>query len=82
MKNSMPCLRGRLARMQNKEFGKNKQDEMCHLYTIRNKNGMVADISDFGATLVNLIFDGEDLVLGFDKTSDYEMENSPILGQL
>ena len=53
------------------DFGVTRDGRKASLYTIINKNGMEAVISDFGAILVKLIVpnkDGEkaDVVLGFD----------------
>ncbi len=58
-------------------FGKAKDGRDAHLYTIGNKNGMKAYISDFGATLVRLFVpdrDGKliDVVHGYDDAAGYE----------
>jgi len=59
-----------------KTFGKTKSKEDILLYTIKNANGMSASVTNFGAILVNLLVpdsNGElkDIVLGFDKGTDY-----------
>ncbi len=41
------------------------------LYTIRNNMGMEACITNYGARLVSLIFEGKDCVTGFDNVGDY-----------
>ena len=47
-----------------------------YLYTINNSKGMVADITNYGGTLVSLKVsdnkgDFDDVVLGYDKVEDY-----------
>ena len=39
-------------KIQSESFGKLKSGEEAHLYTLTNKNGMKAKITDFGATIV------------------------------
>ncbi len=41
------------------------------LYVIRNQEGMEACITNYGARLVSLMFDGKDCVTGFDNVGDY-----------
>lgn len=58
-------------------FGKTGDGKMAHLYVLKNKNGMEAAISDFGATLVSLKVPDRhrkfaDVVLGYDDVSGYE----------
>jgi len=58
-----------------KEFG-NLGGKAVSLFTIKNSKGMVAEITDYGATLVALKVKnnkGEfsDVVLGYDKLEDY-----------
>lgn len=65
-------------------FGKTKDGAQASLYTVENKNGVVAKYTDFGAILVALYVpdrDGklEDVVLGFDKLEDYFV-NEPNFG--
>ncbi|MDX1384491.1 MAG: aldose epimerase family protein, partial [Thermoanaerobaculia bacterium] len=57
----------------------------ANLYTLRNRNGLVARVTDFGAILVALEVpdrDGRlaDVVLGFDTVDDYATRNDPHLG--
>ena len=66
------------------DFGVTRDGRKASLYTIINKNGMEAVVSDFGAILVKLIVpnkDGEkaDVVLGFDHLEQYE-ENPNFFG--
>jgi aldose 1-epimerase len=58
-------------------FGKTQDGTQVHLYTLENENGMVAKLTEFGATLVELHVpdkSGEtaDVVLGFDSVQGYE----------
>lgn len=62
-------------------FGVTKNNEEAHIYILKNKNGMEAHILDYGAALVRLYVpdkDGknEDIVLGFDDVSGYEVNDS------
>lgn len=59
-----------------KNFGKTASGVETQLYTIENKNGMKAGVTNFGAILVNLFMKGadgkeRDLVLGFDSVEGY-----------
>lgn len=63
-----------------KEFGKTKNNEQVKLYEIKNKTGMAAQVSDFGAVLVSLLVpdkNGElrDVVWGYDTVAGYENNN-------
>jgi len=58
-----------------KEFGI-VDKKAVYLYTIKNSKGMVAEITNYGATLVSLKVkdtkgDFDDVVLGYDKLEDY-----------
>lgn len=60
-----------------KSFGVTKDGKETFLYTISNKNGMKAAVSNFGAILVQLIVPDKkggvrDVVLGFDSVAGYE----------
>ena len=66
------------------EFGLTKDGKTAYLYTVANKNGVIAKYTDFGAILVSLYVpdkDGrmEDVVLGFGKLEDYFV-NEPNFG--
>lgn len=61
-------------------FGTHPDGREVKLYTISNKNGVKAAITDLGATLVQLIVpdrngNPKDVVLGFDRAEDYLGEN-------
>ncbi len=61
----------------------NKQ--AVHLYTLKNAQGLVAQLSNYGARLVSLFTPdkhghSKDIVLGFDKATDYEMANEAYYG--
>lgn len=63
--------------MKQRSFGKNSKGEAATLYTFENKNGVVMEVSDFGATLYSLLVpdkDGNlcDVVLGYDDPLGYE----------
>ncbi|EGJ32436.1 MULTISPECIES: galactose-1-epimerase [Moorena] len=58
------------------EFGQTKDDQKVYLYTLTNTNGLVAKITNYGATLTELHLPDnsgqlDDVVLGFDSLEDY-----------
>ena len=67
--------------MQKRSFGTTKDGKEVFLYSLENKNGVKAEVTNFGAILVNLFApdkDGnvEDVVLGFDDVTGYEVNPS------
>lgn len=67
-----------------KEFGVTKEGKQTYLYTMSNKNGMEAVVTEFGAILVKLIVPNhngvkQDVVLGYDNLAEYE-ENGCFFG--
>ncbi|WP_167955929.1 aldose epimerase family protein [Anaerosporobacter faecicola] len=65
-------------------FGKTMEGEQASLYTLKNKSGMTAVFSDYGAVLVKLLVPDangklEDVVLGYDKLEQYT-KNAPGFG--
>jgi aldose 1-epimerase len=65
-------------------FGKTKEGAVATLYSLKNKNGMTVNFTDYGANIVNVLVpdkDGkfDDVVLGFDNVSGYE-GNTPGFG--
>lgn len=48
-------------------------------YTLENLNGFSVSLINYGATVTNLMFDGRDLVLGYDDLKGY-MESDGYLG--
>lgn len=66
------------------KFGTMKTGEEICLYTLKNKNGLEAKITNIGAAVVSLMVpdkngDFADVVLGFDKGEDY-FSNPSFLG--
>lgn len=62
-------------------FGITKAGEPASLFTLKNNNGVVAKLSDFGAALVELWIPDKngqaaDVVLGFDSAEDYSVNAS------
>lgn len=71
--------------MEQRIFGKTRSGETAMLYTLRNQNGMIAEVSDLGATLCSLqVPDGAgnmlDVVLGHDTPADYEEARGTFFG--
>lgn len=67
--------------MIKEKFGTARTGEEIFLFTLKNKNGMEAKITNFGANLVSLLVpdkDGklEDVVLGYDTLEDYYRNGS------
>lgn len=63
------------------KFGRTLDKEEITLYSIKNNNGMQADVMNYGAILVNLYVpdkDGnvKDVVLGYDRLKDYFINGS------
>lgn len=62
-------------------FGKTIEGAEVTKYTIENKNGMRADLIDYGAILVSLYMKGSDgaerdIVLGYDTVAGYEADEN------
>lgn len=67
-------------------FGQTQDGEAVHLYTLKNRNGLSADIMTYGGTVVRLMAPDRhgrlgDILLGFDNVTDYE-NKSPYFGCL
>ncbi len=65
-------------------FGTTKNGQKVELYTLRNEKGVTAKITNYGGILSSLMVPDKagkfaDVVLGFDKFSDYESRN-PFFG--
>lgn len=59
------------------DFGKTKNAEATKLFTLKNKNGLTAKITNYGAIITELHLPDRngnfaDVVLGFDNIQDYE----------
>ncbi|MEZ5325191.1 MAG: aldose epimerase family protein [Verrucomicrobiales bacterium] len=72
------------ASISKKPFGKTKDGHAVELYTLKNANGLSADIMTYGGTVVSLNVPDKagkmaDVVLGFDTLAEYE-EKSPYFG--
>ena len=67
--------------MQTAAFGRIQSGKKATLYIYQNKNHTVVKVTDFGATLVSVLFadkDGvmKDMVLGYDDAASYEKGTS------
>ncbi|HEY7117917.1 MAG TPA: aldose epimerase family protein [Tepidisphaeraceae bacterium] len=70
--------------IQKSDFGKTKDGEAVEQYALTNKNGVVAKIITYGATLTEVWTPDKsgnkaDVVLGFDNIKDYQ-DKSPFFG--
>src|SRR4051794_1434594 len=66
-------------------FGKTANGEEVQLYTLKNKNGIVAKIMTRGATVVELqvpdkVGKAANVVLGFDDVAGYESNRNAFFG--
>src|SRR4051794_31942406 len=66
-------------------FGQTSDGTAVDLYTLTNSNGLVAKISNYGATLVEMDVPDRagkmaDVVLGFDTVGGYEGKSNPYFG--
>lgn len=71
--------------MQKRSFGVNHCGDAATMFTFKNKNGMVMEVTDFGATLYSLqVPDARgnfiDVVLGYDDPSGYEGPSGTFFG--
>lgn len=67
--------------MEKVNFGVTKRGEEASLYVLENKNNTTIKVTDYGATLVSLLFADKagvqkDLVLGYDNVTGYEEHTS------
>jgi aldose 1-epimerase len=74
------------ARIASRAFGDCKHGAAT-LYTLRNKAGLTASVTDYGATLQSLCLPDksgaiEDCILGFDDVSGYAAEGTPYFGSI
>lgn len=72
--------------MESRTFFNLPDGTAAHLYSLRNRSGFGADITDWGGAIVRLLTpdrDGKltDVVLGFAEPSEY-VENDPFFGAL
>ena len=68
-----------------RDFGSNSKGQKATLYTFENANGMVMEVTDFGAALYSLwVPDKEgnlrDVVLGYDTPVEYESPSRTFFG--
>ena len=71
--------------MKTRDFGINSKNEQATLYTFENANGVVMEVSDFGASMHALLVpdkDGNpcDVVLGYDTPVEYEAPSRTFFG--
>lgn len=67
-------------------FGKTAQGKDASLYTLKNRNGMEARITNYGGIIVSLLAPDkggkfDDIVLGYEALADY-LKESPYFGAL
>ena len=71
------------APVQKAAFGKTQEGTAVDIYTLTNRNGMVAKIATYGATLTELLVPGKggktNVVLGYDRLEPY-LAGTPYFG--
>jgi aldose 1-epimerase len=70
-----------------KPFGKTKDGQLVHLYTLTGAGGVVMDVIDYGGRIVRLQAPDrqgklEDITLGFNTINEYEAFPGPYFGAL
>jgi len=73
--------------IQKNSFGKTREGVAVSLYTLTNRNGVEARITNYGGILVSLKTPDRhgtlvDIVLGFDSVEGYQANPSPFFGAL
>ncbi len=73
--------------MKKELFGKTPDGTEVYLFTLVNKNGMEARITNYGGIVVSLLVPDragkfEDVELGYDSLSQYLTKNNPYFGAL
>ncbi|MGA3203991.1 MAG: aldose epimerase family protein [Bryobacteraceae bacterium] len=63
------------------DFGKTREGAAVRIFTLTNKHGVEAAITNFGGRVVSLKVGGVDVVVGFDSLEGYLNEN-PYFGAL
>lgn len=71
--------------IQRADFGMSSDGTPAELFTLVNKNGMIAKFTTFGATVTELHFADKNakdanVVLGYDNVSQYDSKENPYLG--
>ena len=61
--------------MDKKFFGKTLCGNNAHVYSLKN-NVCEATFTDYGATILSWVFDGKDVVGGFDTLDGYAKNDS------
>jgi aldose 1-epimerase len=77
----MPFLAEAKSKMQKETFGRTQDGQQVDLYTLTNKNGVEARVTNYGATLVSLRVPDrnrkfEDVVLGYDTLEGYQNDKA------
>ncbi|SVB86299.1 uncharacterized protein METZ01_LOCUS239153, partial [marine metagenome] len=67
------------------DFGTTKAGESTEIHTLKNKNGLIAKVATYGATLVELHIPDKagsfvDVLNGFDDVSGYEGDDNQYFG--
>ncbi|WMI80984.1 aldose epimerase family protein [Anaerotignum sp. MB30-C6] len=57
-------------------FGYTKDEKEVDKYTLENKKGTVVTIITLGGSIQSFVFQGIDMVLGFDRVEDYESQDA------
>ena len=61
-------------------FGRTKDGTEIYEYVLQGAGGLRLSVLTYGATIRSLVFDGKDLVLGYDRLEDYVADDTSYLG--
>ncbi len=60
-------------------FGNLADGRAVHKYTLNGKGGLCVSVLDYGATLQSIVFEGKDVILGYNTLEEY-VKNGGYLG--
>lgn len=61
-------------------FGKMENGGQIDRYELKGAGGLTLGVLTYGATIQSLVFDGRDVVLGYDRLEDYRVGNDSYQG--
>jgi len=76
-----------MKQVNNQSFKTTREGKEITLYTLKNRNGLIAQITNYGAIIVSLFVPDkngqmDDIVQGYDDIHDYLNGNGPYMGAI
>lgn len=62
-------------------FGRLEDGRQIERYELQSSGGLKLSVLTYGATIQSLVFDGRDVVLGYDRLEDYLVGNDSYQGR-